>query len=379
MAKRLGLVAFMVCLVAVGTTFTSGVTRAADSVATEIRIDDDGIRIGDNEYDRDEGVSRQSTVRVIGEDIVQFGNDIHVEANESVEGDVVAILGSIIVEGMVEGDVVAIGGELTIGSRGEIEGDAVAVGGGVTKEPGARVRGETVSIGHGKVLAPRVCPFFAGSVFSRGGRLLIFIIWIIMLMVLGVIIMAVFRRGVDNVCVRVRKEAFKMGLIGLLTEVLLIPIMVLFIVTIIGIPIGVFALPLLFALAMLLGFVGVSYVVGARLGNGHGRSPYSSLALGLFALHGLVLLAMIIGLPGGGLMVIGKIISFFGWAVLYVAATVGLGAVIMSKFGTAGLRPAPATPGPSWNPPAPGQVPQAPPSALAGGQSQPGAPPQGTV
>jgi hypothetical protein len=378
MMKWVGLIALMVCLVAVGTVFTGAVTRAADSVVTEIRIDDDGVRLGDDEYDRDEGVSRRSKVRVIGEDIVQFGDDIIIEQDEVVEGDVVAILGSIVIDGMVEGDVVAIGGELTVGSRGEIDGDAVAVGGGVDKAPGARVRGETVSIGGGRDFSPTICPVFTGSIFSRGGRLLIFIIWIAMLIVLGVIIVAVFRRGVENVCSRARKEAFKMGLIGLLAEVLVIPIMVLFIVTIIGIPIGAFVLPLLFALAALFGIVGVSYAVGGRLGNGHGRSVYVSIALGLFVLHGLAILGGLVGLPGGSMSAIGKVISFFGWAVLYVAATVGLGAVIMSKFGTAALMPKPATPGPGWNPPAPGQGPQTPPSAPAGGQRQPGVPPEGT-
>jgi cytoskeletal protein CcmA (bactofilin family) len=378
MMKWAGLVALIVCLAAVGMAFTGAVVRAADSVVTEIRIDDEGVRLGDTEYDRGEGVTRETKVRVIGEDIVQFGDDINIEEDEAVEGDVVAILGSIVVNGMVEGDVVAVGGELTVGPRGEIEGDAVAVGGGVTKEPGAKVQGETVSIGTGRDFSVRTCPFFSGSIFSRGGRLLIFIIWTVMVVVLGLVIMAVFRRGVDNVCMRARKEAFKMGLIGLLAEVLLVPVILLFIVTIIGIPIGVFVLPLVFALALLLGFVGVSYAVGARLGNGHGRSPYSSMAMGVFALHGLAILAGIIGLPGGSMHVIGKLIGFIGWAVIYVAGTVGLGAVIMSKFGTAELKAKPAVTAPTWSPPAQAQGPQPPPSPPVGGQGPQGMPPQGT-
>ena len=197
-------------------------------------------------------------------------------------------------------------------------------------------------------------------------------IWTVMVIVLGLIIMAVFRRGVDNVCVRARKEAFKMGLIGLLAEVLLIPAMLLFVVTIIGIPIGLFVLPLVFALAVLFGYIGVSYAVGARLGNGHHRSMFVSMALGVIALQALAILAGIISLPGGSLHVIGKIVGFIGWAVIYVAATVGLGAVIMSKFGTAELAPKPAPAAAGWNQPArgPGQT-GVPPSG------PPNVPPQG--
>ena len=374
MMKWVGSVVLIVCLAALGMALTGAATRAADSLVNEVRIDDDGVRLGDSEYERDEGVFRRSEVRVIGEDIVQFGDDIIVEEGEVVEGDVVAILGSIVVDGMVEGDVVAVAGELTVGPRGEIDGDAVAVGGGVTKEPGAKVRGETVSIGTGSGFRPSICPIFAGSFFSRGGRLLILIVWIILLVVLGLIIMAVFRRGVDNVCARARKEAFKMGLFGLLGWVLFLPIVAIFAITIIGIPVAIIVV-LAFFLALLFGFIGVSYAVGSRLGNGHGRSIYVSMAIGVFALYGLLVLAGIIGLPGGALHVLGQLIAFIGWAVIFVAVTVGLGAVIMSKFGTSELKPKPAAPVPSWPQPAGGQGLQGPSSD----QGEPGVPPQGSA
>jgi hypothetical protein len=369
MAKRLSLFALVLSLVAAGLAITGTVSRAEDSVVTEIQIDDSGVKIGDTEYDTGEGVSRRTRVRVIGEDIVQFGDDIVVDEGEIVEGDVVAILGSIVIDGMVEGDVVAVGGELKIGSTGEIDGDAVSVGGGVEKEPGAKVRGEIVSVGGGEAfgLTP-MCPTFTGGIFSRGGRLGLFVLWTVMVVILGLIIMAVFRRGVENVCMRARKEAFKAGLIGLLAEVLLVPAMLLFIITIIGIPIGVLVLPLVFVLAALFGYIGVSYAVGARLGNGHGRSPYASIALGVIVLSGLAILGGLIGLPGGTIQMIGKVVGFIGWAVIYVAVTVGLGAVILSKFGSSDMKPKAAPV--DWQYPPPAQGPQAPPPPPAGGQGQ---------
>jgi hypothetical protein len=349
MEKRLGLLILVLSFIAAVGLFPTG-ADAKDSVVTDVRIDDSGVRIGEREYETGEGVSGRTKVRVIGEDMVRFGDDIVIEENEVVEGDVVSILGSIVVDGMVEGDVVAVGGELTIGPTGEIDGDAVVVGGGINKEPGAKVRGETVGIGSGPGFSVGR-PFFAGNIFSRGGRLFIFIMWTILLIVLGLIIIAVARGAVEKVTVRARKEAFKMGLIGLLAEVLLIPVILLFVITIIGIPIGVIVIPLVFALALLLGYVSVSYAVGARLGNGHGRSIYASMALGLIALQGLAILGGIVGLPGGSMNLVGNIICYIGWAVIYVAGTVGLGAVIMSKFGTAEYKPkaavAPAHSGPA--------------------------------
>jgi hypothetical protein len=187
--------------------------------------------------------------------------------------------------------------------------------------------------------------------------------WTVFLAVLGLIVMAVARRAVDRVCLRSRKEAFKMGLIGLLTEALVLPAMALFAVTIIGIPIAVFVIPLALLLALLLGYVGVSYAIGERLGNGSGRSPYLSMVIGLLVLQGLVILGGLIGLPGGGLGLVGTIIKVIGYAVIYVAATVGLGAVIVSKFGTADWQekpPAGTYPQPAAPQPVPPQAPQAP-------------------
>jgi hypothetical protein len=200
--------------------------------------------------------------------------------------------------------------------------------------------------------------------------------------------MAIFRRGVENVCTRARKEAFKMGLFGLLGWLLIVPVVAIFAITIIGIPVAIL-LVLAFFLALLFGFIGVSYAIGNRLGNGHGRSIYISMAMGVIALYGLVILAGLIGLPGGALHMIGRVIAFIGWAIIFVAVTVGLGSVIMSKFGTSELKPKPAVP--AWNQQSAGQGGQAPPSAPAGGQGpetpptspgsspdRPGVPPQGT-
>jgi hypothetical protein len=88
------------------------------------------------------------------------------------------------------------------------------------------------------------------------------------------------------------------------------------------------------------------------------------VAIGILILEGLVILGGVIGLPGGSLGLVGTIIRVIGHAVIYVAATVGLGAVIMSKFGTRDMQPAttvefqvaqgPAQPGGGQPPETPG-------------------------
>jgi hypothetical protein len=372
-----GLVILAVAAVALGLTagFTAGVANAEDAAqkaqvpqtpqqstktVTEIRIDDDGVRVGDTRIEPGEGVVRQGEteidwgsgdtvrMRVHGEDVVRFGDDVIIDEGEVVQGDAVSILGSVLVNGIVEGDAVAVAGGLTVGPRGRVDGDGVAIGGGVTKEPGAVIRGEMVSIGKGgnwvteghggvkHVFGPRTHfgPFGPFGIFSRAGRLFIFIVWTLFVILLGLIVVAVARRHVENVCVTAKKETFKMGLIGLLTEVLLVPVIGLFCITIIGIPIGLVVVPMLFTLAMLLGYTGVGLAVGERFTGGNGKSVYWSAAMGILLLQATWIVSAIVRLPGGILGSIGWVIAFLAWAVIYVAVTVGLGAVVMTRFGT---------------------------------------------
>jgi hypothetical protein len=82
-----------------------------------------------------------------GDAIVHFGSDIHVGKREHVDGDVVAIGGSIYIDGEVDGDVVAIGGSVTLGPKAEVDGDVVALAGDLELHDGAEIDGDAVSVG----------------------------------------------------------------------------------------------------------------------------------------------------------------------------------------------------------------------------------------
>jgi hypothetical protein len=80
----------------------------------------------------------------VGEDenagsLVCIGCSIRVEGTC---GDVVAVGGSIMVDGMVKGDVVAIGGGVLLGDNASVAGDVVTVGGHLSRHPNAVVKGD---------------------------------------------------------------------------------------------------------------------------------------------------------------------------------------------------------------------------------------------
>ena len=237
-----------------------------------------------------------------GNDRVRFGGSLSVEEGEVVNGDVVAIGGSTRVNGEVTGDAVAIGGGLELGPHANILGDAVSVGGTLKRDPGARVGGKVVDVGSGAFRFGRwpwerfsrdrrSFPFgatflgAAAGVFALMGTLM----RVVVLCLLSSIVLFVGREYVERVGARAAAEPLKAGAIGLLAQLLFVPVLVLtivvFVITIVGIPLLLlvpFAL-LAFGIVFLIGFTAVVYHVGglanARFSWRH-ANPYVTAVTG---------------------------------------------------------------------------------------------------
>jgi hypothetical protein len=177
------------------------------------------------------------------------------------------------------------------------------------------------------------------------------------LAMVAVIVVAFGRNAVERIAARTAAAPVRSGLIGLLAEILFVPVLVLMAVvlavSIIGIPL-LFLLPfavLLVMLVALVGFVGLAYHVGRWIASRVGwREPgaYGAVAIGVVAIGAVTLLAKLAGLAGG--FVIGAPLAGLGYFVEFVAWTIGFGAAILywyesqTRFGH--HRPATAAPGP---------------------------------
>src|SRR5439155_21988102 len=148
-------------------------------------------------------------------------------------------------------------------------------------------------------------------------------------------------------------EPLKAGIVGVLAQLLFIPILVVvvlfLVVTIIGIPLLVlipFAV-LAMALVFVVGFTGVAYYVGrlvsTRLGSSQ-PNPYLTATLGIVVVMAPVLLGRIVGLGGGLLFPITALLLFVGFVVEYVAWTIGFGAVVLHRFDRLHAQPSTAAP-----------------------------------
>ncbi len=280
-------------------------------------------------------------------DRVRFGGSVHVEEDESINGDVVVIGGSATVEGEVIGEVVVVGGSLRLGPQANVTKDVVVVGGSLDRDPGAKVGGKVEEVGAGsfdfndlKGRRGRVGEWWRGpfgSTFSLVSTLVR-----VGVLCLLVALVVMFARGyVERVAVRAAAEPLKAGAVGLLAQLLFIPLLIItivvFVITIIGIPLlalipfGILGL-MLFALA---GFSAVASLAGGWLTRRLGWTEYGPIAttvLGVVLIAAPMLLARLIGLGGGPLWLMSMGLMVVGFLLEYAAWTVGVGAVALARF-----------------------------------------------
>jgi len=300
-----------------------------------------------------------------GNDRVKFGGNLSVEEGEVVNGDVVAIGGSTRVNGEVTGDAVAIGGGLELGPHANILGDAVSVGGALKRDPGARVGGKVVDVGGGAFRFGRwpwqrfardrgSFPFGATFLGAAAGVLALMgtLMRVVVLCLLSSIVLFVGRDYVERVSARAAAEPLKAGAIGLLAQLLFVPVLVLtivvFVITIVGIPLLLlvpFAM-LAFGVVFLIGFTAVAYHVGglanARFSWSH-ANPYVTAVTGILLLVSPVLIARLLGLADWLLFPITGTLVLLGLLAEYLAWTVGFGAVALLRFERSPTVPPPAT------------------------------------
>jgi hypothetical protein len=361
--------------------FGASRTSKADSVASR----DEGISVRVIEDGKVASVTKTRTTRVKGEekadvpeppdapdapdlpespdhsnDLVRFGQDIVIAADQVVDGDVVAIGGNIEVLGRVKGSATAVGGSVSIRDKGVVEGDAVSVGGGTTTSDSASVSGSNVSVGswpfhgHGAVL-----PLLGVMGFGALAGILTTIIQFLLTILFAWICLLLVRERLEHAVDRMGQSFGKSllwGLVGWMAMLVAIPTlvvvcaiaMVILVITIIGIPIAILlAIAMVFALiatvlAIIVGTF-LAYLNGAmylgrrllaRRSPGVVVTPLRAIIVGALVILGLKALGSILGLIGVVfVMPIGIALGIMAGALLLVFTTAGLGAMILTRFG----------------------------------------------
>lgn len=272
----------------------------------------------------------------LSDGMLVLGGQAMLEEGSVVEGDVVVLGGTLQADGRIEGDLNLAGGTANLGSQAVVEGDVNSAGGTLNRQDGARVEG-AVNLnvpspfmlpgriqtpnwsGRMSPASPWAEPISAGLGLVWEGMwwLVRSVLWALVALLVALMLPERTRR-VSMAAVSRPVEA---GGMGCLTQIVGVIVLVVLTVTICGIPFALLG-ALVLAAAWALGVVAIGSELGKRLvGLTHfDMAPAVTAALGTFVLT----------LVTNG---ISAVIPCIGWLAPALVGAVGIGAVLITRFG----------------------------------------------
>lgn len=249
--------------------------------------------------------------------IIKIGSDVVIEAGQRVR-NVVAIGGQITISGAVDNHIVAVGGSVVLTKTAFVGGNVVSLGGVIVAARDAQVGGSLTEINSSNLydfLTTAMSAEWEGwSWIFAIISLAIFLV----IMVLALLIVALLPKPVRVVADAISENTFKVVLCGLLGLVLIAPLALLLTISVVGIAL----IPLeviIVVCSILLGFIALGQLIGRKVYQLLKR-PNPGMIRETF--WGLIILWLIGWLP------------YIGWMVKAVAIVIGLGATLVTRFGT---------------------------------------------
>ncbi len=264
--------------------------------------------------------------------MVVFGGDAIVEPRAVVHGDVLALGGAVRIAGQVDGQAFAPSGQVTLAETALVAGDVLATR-GVLRTPGATVRGAVMG-GSSSPGAPLFSHWRERCLLSLpglwfgwpwgvglAGNLAVWALQILLgslvVVALGILALLVVPRPAQRASQALSHQPWQSVGAGVLTWLAALVGAPLLASTVIGIPLAA-AIVLVVAAGLLFAWVPAGLALGQRAlaGLRGGHQPLLAAAVGL------AILAALTSVPCLGFIVIGAISIW------------GLGAVVMTRFGT---------------------------------------------
>lgn len=259
-------------------------------------------------------------------DLVVIGGVVNIGVEASLGGDVVVVGGGLNLDTATPGNVVVIGGPIELGGAAHISKDLVSVGGTLNRSPEARVDGEIINnpeapalqLGLGRVWQP-----FDDFANNLGEALLMGLLAAIL-----VVLLPEQLRRVGNAVQTQPFAASGFGVLSLITFVVLLVALILFsflfVTLLVTVPVFI-VLCVVFISASTFGWV----VIGAEIGNRLSSAFHREWPLPLTAALGTFLLTVTVH----GVQAI-PALWLIGGLGRFLIGMVGIGAVIMTQFGT---------------------------------------------
>jgi hypothetical protein len=327
---------------------------------------------------------------VITSDLVIFGGNLTMADGSRVEGSVVVFGGNGDISGEIDGDMAIIGGNARLSSTARVNGDVASVGGKATIADGAYVQGQVVETNNfdfSRLPAPfrpgtpPVPQFNVGPRFQPFDQFVRLVLALIRALIVAVVVSAIGLLAVlflpdhtQMVSRTVRQAAPSSFGIGLLTLIVGVLAVLLLAITICLIPIALLVL-LALGVATLYGWIVVGYLLGLRMLQRLQRdtqpTPVAAALVGIFTVT--IIQQSLIALSR--LPCLGFLFWLLGAGLWLLVASTGLGAVVLTRFGTQSYQgPAASRTPPPALPPVPPSQPEVPPETETRPSQPAGAP-----
>jgi hypothetical protein len=317
-----------------------------DGGSVSIKIDQNGIRVEGSVKDDSDTLAggrivfnsndRRRSYTEKGTEIVKFGEDVFVDADEIVRGDIVVFGGDVTVRGKVVGNVVVMAGDAELLSGAEVNGDVVVLGGMLDESDGVLIHGERVMLKDMSIPIQGVSQFFGEH--ARFFGFFFVPIQFFISIILSFLIVLFLRDRVTRMQSHVQHgflKSFGAGFLAVFIGCLVVTFLaVILVITIIGIPLAFVLLVSCIAVFIIARTVFV-FALGAKISeklNVETENPFAIVLVGTAFLYLPALLGYALGvLPFGG--PIGGILKGVGALISCFAYLVGLRAIFLSRFG----------------------------------------------
>jgi hypothetical protein len=262
-------------------------------------------------------------------DLLIIGGVVTLEEGSLVEGDVVLLGGTLSVDGTIEGDLAAMGGTVSLGSHALIRGSLTRMGAVISRSAGAVVEGQEldrqvfdlprIDIPY---LGPTIVPFHWWSwTLSIWTQILWVVVRSLLMGALAVLIVMVWPEQATRVARAMADQPILSGGLGMLSLIVIPLILLALAITFCLLPVAVFGF-VVFGAAIAFGVIALGLEFGKRMGHMFMKDYHPAAAAGL----GTLFLALVAGGIG--------MIDCIGWVAPFLVFSLGLGGVILTRFGT---------------------------------------------
>jgi hypothetical protein len=267
--------------------------------------------------------------KTLNDDLFILGGSVNLESGSTINGNVILLGGNVQAAGTINGSFTVLGGTLNLAGTFILNGNLTSAGTVINRDPNAQIRGQINNNNNtpslilpGGTRIPRlnsnIDPFFKVVGFFLG----------LFLWAFGAMLAAMF---IAPQLMRISQTTLSQPLIsgglGLLTVIIVPIILVLLAITICLIPIALIGVFLLL-LAWIFGMIAMGLEVGKRISVAFKQQWHPAVAAGL----GTLLLMTVLN-------VLQTTIPCVGWIPKALVGFLGLGAVLLTQFGTKPYNP----------------------------------------